>query len=99
MPCPEDDDPSWETFLGDSDEKSTILIRWPDGSRDSWSQPSDTKLKALLLFIASNGYASECYEVVTNFPRKQIDSLPDDQTLKTVGLHPRETVFVQMKDN
>jgi len=99
LPCPDDEDPSWETFLGQSEEKSTIMIRWPDGSRDSWSQSSDSQLRSLLLFIASNGYKTQCYEVVTNFPRKQIDTLQQDLTLKAVGLHPRETIFVQLKDN
>ena len=99
LPHPEDADPSWESFLGESEEKSTILIRWPDGSRDSWSQPSDSQLKSLLMFIISNGYNSEAYEVVTNFPRRQIDGLQEDQTLKCLGLFPRETVFVQLKDN
>ena len=99
LPSPEDKDPSWETFLGQSEEKSTLLIRWPDGSRDSWSQPADSQLRALLLFVASSGYSPHNYEVVTNFPRKQIDSLQPDLTLKCAGLFPRETVFVQLKDN
>lgn len=93
------DEESWESFLGDSEEKSTILIRWPDGTRDTFTQPSDSQLKSLLLFIESNGYSSDNYEVVTNFPRKQIDTLQPDLSLKTVGLFPRETVFVHLKDN
>ena len=53
LPSAQDEDPSWESFLGDSEEKSNILIRWPDGSRDSWAQPVDTKLRSLLLFIST----------------------------------------------
>ena len=96
LPCPDD---SWESFLGESEEKSTILIRWPDGGRDSWCQPSDSQLRSLLLFISSKGFSPGCYEVVTNFPRKQVDSLQTDLSLKECGLFPRETVFVQLKDN
>ena len=98
LPCPEDSD-SWESFLGESEEKSTILIRWPDGGRDPWCQPSDSQLRSLLLFISSKGFSPGCYEVVTNFPRKQVDSLQSDLSLKECGLFPRETVFVQLKDN
>ena len=99
LPCPGDSDPSWEKFLGESEEKSTILIRWPDGGRDPWCQPSDSQLRSLLLFISSKGFSPGCYEVVTNFPRKQVDSLQSDLSLKECGLFPRETVFVQLKDN
>ena len=53
IPSAQDEDPSWESFLGVSEEKSNILIRWPDGSRDSWAQPVDTKVRSLLLFISS----------------------------------------------
>ena len=53
LPSAQDEDPSWESFLGSSEEKSNILIRWPDGSRDSWAQPVDTKLRSLLLFIST----------------------------------------------
>ena len=98
VPCP-GDEATWESFLGESEEKSTILIRWPDGSRDNWCQPSDSQLKSLLLFIESNGFNLEHYEVVTNFPRKQIDSLVQESSLKTHGLFPRETVFVHLRDN
>ena len=96
LPCSDD---SWESFLGDSEEKSTILIRWPDSGRDPWCQPSDSQLRSLLLFISSKGFSPGCYEVVTNFPRKQVDSLQSDLSLKECGLFPRETVFVQLKDN
>ena len=36
---------------------------------------------------------------VINFPRKQIDSLVQESSLKTHGLFPRETVFVHLRDN
>eukprot|EP00092_Neocalanus_flemingeri_P015956 GFUD01017273.1.p1 GENE.GFUD01017273.1~~GFUD01017273.1.p1 ORF type:complete len:450 (-),score=171.83 GFUD01017273.1:167-1516(-) len=98
LPTPEDDDPSWESFLGSGPDSSTILIRWPDGSRDPWSQPADSKLQALLLFISFKGFSLENHEVVTNFPRRQVNALDTSQTLKEVGLYPRETVFVQVKD-
>jgi len=99
IPSAQDEDPSWESFLGSSEEKSNILIRWPDGSRDSWAQPQDTKLRSLLLFISSKGYSQDNYEVVSNFPRRQIDCLDMDLSLKEASLFPRETVFVHLKDN
>ena len=119
LPSAQDSDPSWESFLGSSEEKSQIMVRWPDGSRDNWSQPADTKLRSLLLFIStkvspdgnfeviritlkfllSQGFSQNHYEVVTNFPRRQIDCLDQELSLKEASLFPRETVFVHLKDN
>jgi len=98
LPTPDDDDPSWESFLGTGSDSSTILIRWPDGSRDPWCQPADSQLQALLKFIEHKGFSPENHEVVTNFPRRQLNTLITTQTLKDAGLFPRETVFVQIKD-
>lgn len=99
LPCSEDENPSWRSFLGSSEEKSTILIRWPDGSRDSWSQSTDTKLQSLLLYIAEQGCELENHDVVTNFPRRQLNTEDlQQETLQQLGLHPRETVFVHLKD-
>jgi len=98
IPTLEDDNPSWESFLGTSSETSTILIRWPDGSRDPWCQPADSKLLALLTFVSFKGFSTENHEIVTNFPRRQLNTLESTKSLKEVGLFPRETVFVQIKD-
>jgi hypothetical protein len=38
--------------------------RWPDGRRESWTQPASSALAALLLFIESSGYSAESHEVV-----------------------------------
>ena len=59
----------------------------------------DTKVRSLLLFISSKGYSTDQYEVVTNFPRRQIDSLDKNLSLREASLFPRETVFVHLKDN
>jgi len=98
LPTPDDEDPSWETFLGTGSDCSTILIRWPDGSRDPWCQPADSQLQALLKYIEYKGFSPENHEVVTNFPRRQLNTLDSSQTFKDAGLYPRETVFVQIKD-
>jgi len=98
LPTPDAEDPSWESFLGRGPDTSTVLIRWPDGSRDPWSQPADSQLQALLKFIEFKGFSPENHEVVTNFPRRQLNTLDSTQTLKDAGIFPRETVFVQIKD-
>ena len=50
-------------------------------------------------FLSSQGFSQNHYEVVTNFPRRQIDCLDQELSLKEASLFPRETVFVHLKDN
>jgi hypothetical protein len=92
-------EPSWEAYLGPAgDPPANILIRYPDGQRDAWRQPATSRLRALVLFVGSKGFAPADYEVVTNFPRRVLSDLDLDQSLREAGLCPQETVFVQLKD-
>ena len=50
-------------------------------------------------FLSCQGFSQDQYEVVTNFPRRQIDSLDQELSLKDASLFPRETVFVHLRDN
>ncbi|XP_074657992.1 UBX domain-containing protein 7-like isoform X3 [Tubulanus polymorphus] len=88
--------PSWKKFLGkDEDCVTSLMIRLPCGKREQVKWPSTTKLKALILYVLDCGYSSDRYELVTNFPRRKISHMDYNDTLKDVGLHPQETVFVQ----
>ena len=94
---------SWEKYLGVLDEESpssitNILIRFPDGSRESWRQSAESLLKSLLLFVEFKGFSLVNHEVVTNFPRVVVSELDRNKTLKEVELCPRQTVFVQIRD-
>jgi len=95
-----EEEDGWKSHLGEEgSETTTILIRWPDGDREGWTQAASSKLAALLLYIQEKGYSVESHEVVTNFPRRVLHSLDSKATLKDLGLFPRETVFVHQKDN
>jgi hypothetical protein len=89
----------WEAHLGEAGDPATnILIRYPDGGRDAWRQPATSRLRALVLFVSSKGYAPPEYELVTNFPRRVLTDLDSDRSLQEHGLFPQETVFVQLRD-
>ena len=47
--------------------------------------------------MVSEGFPVESHEIVTNFPRRILTDLDTSQTLKDLGLFPKETVFVQQK--
>ena len=54
-------------------------------------------LQAIVKFVVSEGFPIESHEIVTNFPRRILTDLDTSQTLKDLGLFPKETVFVQQK--
>ncbi|KAK7075280.1 UBX domain-containing protein 7 [Halocaridina rubra] len=94
-PCIVDD---WKDYLGPTtDPESKLMLRLPDGSRDIISMPSTSKLKALVKFIGTKGYNNEQYELVTNFPRKELSGLDFNTTLRDAGLFPQETIFIQAR--
>ncbi|XP_054712872.1 LOW QUALITY PROTEIN: UBX domain-containing protein 7-like [Uloborus diversus] len=89
---------SWKDFLGsDDDPKTELVLRFPDGKKEQITWPCSTKVKALMIFINELGYDNEKYELVTNFPRRNLCQLDQSKTLKEVDLFPREMVFVQLK--
>jgi hypothetical protein len=47
--------------------------------------------------VISEGFPLESHEIVTNFPRRVLSDLDKNQSLKDLGLFPRETIFVQLK--
>ena len=53
--------------------------------------------QALVLYVAENGFSNERYELVTNFPRRQLSYMDFMLTLEDVGLNPQESVFVQAR--
>lgn len=89
---------TWKAYLGDvADLKSDLVLRFPDGKKTQVTWPCSTKVKCLLLYIEELGYDAQKYELVTNFPRRNLCLLDLNKTLKEVDLYPREMIFVQLK--
>ncbi|XP_068686398.1 UBX domain-containing protein 7-like [Montipora foliosa] len=72
-----------------------IMVRFPNGSRTHLSLSAEASLKDLVLMVQKEGYPNERFELVTNFPRRKLTSLDFSTSLKSAGLFPQETVFVQ----
>lgn len=88
----------WTEYLGDErGEKSSIIIRFPDGKKEKKDIPCSSKFMAIIKYVVSQGFPLETYEIVTNFPRRVLSGLDESQTLKDLGLFPRETIFVQQR--
>lgn len=89
---------TWEAYLGnEADLKSTIMVRFPDGRRETKIIPCTSQFMAIIKFVVSEGYPLERYEIVTNFPRRKLTDMDETKTLKELQLFPQETVFVQQR--
>ncbi|VDI24869.1 Hypothetical predicted protein [Mytilus galloprovincialis] len=73
------------------------MIRFPDGNKQQLAVSRKSKLMALVLYVAENGFSNERYELVTNFPRRKLSYMDFELTLEDVGLYPQESVFVQAR--
>ncbi|XP_076311270.1 UBX domain-containing protein 7-like isoform X1 [Tachypleus tridentatus] len=89
----------WKVYLGSSDDQTELILRFPNGERQQKNFPSSSQLQALVLYVAAQGFPKDHYELVTNFPRRNLSDLKPSQTLKDIGLFPRETVFIQLKSS
>ncbi|XP_076113727.1 UBX domain-containing protein 7-like [Mytilus galloprovincialis] len=92
------EDRNYKHFLGkDTDPQTSLMIRFPDGNRQQLAVSRKSKLMALVLYVAENGFSNERYELVTNFPRRKLSYMDFELTLEDAGLYPQESVFVQAR--
>ncbi|XP_045165833.2 UBX domain-containing protein 7-like isoform X2 [Mercenaria mercenaria] len=92
------DSRDYKSFLGpETDEKTTLMLRLPDGQREKLCISFSSKLMALVLFVGSKGFSNERFELIAQFPRRQLSQLDYDATLRDIGLHAQETIFVQAR--
>ena len=88
----------WVHDLGSKeDPKSSIMIRFPDGNRVTKEIPCSSQFLAIVEYVKSEGFDMDKHKIVTNFPRKILTDLDTKQTLKELGLFPKEMVIVQKK--
>jgi len=72
-----------------------LMLRLPQGNRKQIRMHVNSSLKDLQDYIASLGFPHEKYEIVTNFPRRNLTIVDNSRTLKEENLYPQETIFVQ----
>lgn len=89
---------NWEIYLGSKeDPNSSIMIRFPDGNRVTKEIPCSSQFLAIVEYVKSEGFDLDKHEIVTNFPRRILTDVDTKQTLKELGLFPKEMVIVQQK--
>lgn len=76
----------------------TLRIRTPSGEFLVRRFLSTCKLQVLFDFVASKGYPSEEYKLLTTFPRRNVTDLDPGSTLLEAKLFPQETLFLGAKE-
>uniref|UniRef100_A0A672IEH0 UBX domain-containing protein n=2 Tax=Salarias fasciatus TaxID=181472 RepID=A0A672IEH0_SALFA len=76
----------------------TLRIRTPSGEFLERRFLSTCKLQVLFDFVASKGYPSEEYKLLTTFPRRNVTDLDPGSTLLEAKLFPQETLFLGAKE-
>lgn len=76
-------------------EQTKIRFRLPKGVNIERRFTADTPLKVLLDFLVVQGYPNDEYKVISSWPRRDLTSLDESQTLKELKLCPQETVILE----
>lgn len=50
------------------------------------------------MYVNDHGYNMNEYDLITNFPKKSLSSYDEYETLEKVGIHSRDTLYVQIKN-
>ncbi|XP_063057754.1 FAS-associated factor 1 isoform X2 [Engraulis encrasicolus] len=77
---------------------SKLRIRTPSGEFLERRFLGSTKLQVLFDYVASKGYPSDEFKVLTTFPRRNITQLDPGSTLLEAKLFPQETLFLEARE-
>ncbi|XP_077079001.1 FAS-associated factor 1 isoform X1 [Siphateles boraxobius] len=77
---------------------SKLRIRTPSGEFLERRFLGSCKLQVLFDFVASKGYPSDEFKLLTTFPRRNITQLDPAWNLLEAKLFPQETLFLEAKE-
>ncbi|XP_034035602.1 FAS-associated factor 1 isoform X1 [Thalassophryne amazonica] len=77
---------------------SKLRVRTPSGEFLERRFLGSCKLQVLFDFVASKGYPSDEFKLLTTFPRRNITQLDPRSTLLEAKLFPQETLFLEAKE-
>ncbi|KAK7889774.1 hypothetical protein WMY93_025334 [Mugilogobius chulae] len=81
-----------------AEQISKLRIRTPSGEFVERRFLGSCKLQVLFDFVASKGYPSDEFKLLTTFPRRNITQLDPSSTLVEAKLFPQETLFLEAKE-
>ncbi|XP_064606655.1 FAS-associated factor 1-like [Liolophura sinensis] len=77
------------------DPVSHIKIRVPGGDVLQRRFLATNTLNVLLNFVASKGFHTEDFKLLTTYPRKDVSLLDQSKSLKDLNLFPQETLIIE----
>ncbi|XP_046751610.1 FAS-associated factor 1 isoform X1 [Diprion similis] len=80
---------------GAGDGITKIRVRLPEGTFLERKFQTDTPLQTLLNFLIVEGYPTDEYKVISNWPRRDLTSMDTKLTLLELKLCPQETVILE----
>ncbi|KAI2797433.1 UBX domain-containing protein 7 [Blomia tropicalis] len=92
---------SWRSYIGaKNDSNLSLMIRYPDGKHESVTLPSDSKLRALFMYIGEK--RGDCQigikcDLFKTYPKTNLTECDQDRTLDAIGIKPRDTLYLQPK--
>lgn len=81
-----------------AEQISKLRVRTPSGEFLERRFLGSCKLQVLFDFVASKGYPSDEFKLLTTFPRRNITQLDPGSTLLEAKLFPQETLFLEAKE-
>ncbi|KAJ1139215.1 hypothetical protein NDU88_005590 [Pleurodeles waltl] len=77
---------------------SKLRIRTPSGEFFERRFLGSCKLQVVFDFVASKGYPSEEFKLLSTFPRRDVSQYDPNKSLMDLKLYPQETLFLEAKE-
>ncbi|XP_069498321.1 FAS-associated factor 1 [Ambystoma mexicanum] len=77
---------------------SKLRIRTPSGEYFERRFLGSSKLQVVFDFVASKGYPSDEFKLLSTFPRRDVSQFDPNKSLMDLNLYPQETLFLEAKE-
>ncbi|XP_069088792.1 FAS-associated factor 1 isoform X2 [Pleurodeles waltl] len=77
---------------------SKLRIRTPSGEFFERRFLGSCKLQVVFDFVASKGYPSDEFKLLSTFPRRDVSQYDPNKSLMDLKLYPQETLFLEAKE-
>ncbi|VDK21043.1 unnamed protein product, partial [Anisakis simplex] len=94
------DQDEWRSCLGVADGKGrkiSLVLRLPDGNRQTVEMEDTTPIRAVFLLIAGLGFSPCEHHLVLSYPKREYSFEDADRSLRELQLNKRELIHVELK--
>uniref|UniRef100_A0A914RWX8 UBX domain-containing protein n=1 Tax=Parascaris equorum TaxID=6256 RepID=A0A914RWX8_PAREQ len=94
------DKDEWRNYLGEADGKGrkvSLMLRFPDGDRQTIEVEDTTPLRALFMLTAGRGFSPCEHILVLSYPKREYSFEDADRSLRELQLNKRELIHIESK--